>query len=355
MNTTFLSVIYFIGFSHALMLTIALWLRTEPGKPGKLLAIVVALLAYKLFEGGASYSGLYNYLPHALNLMPAMVMVLGPVFYAYVRQITGQKPFEWQHWLMHLAPWIAIWIFLNSPYVFRAAELKIAMWNNIASSDGGNNILPTEIVLRLLAIKAHLTTYLWLSCKGLLQFSRSVKNLRSDNSSEVLTQLRILALSFILLEAIWVSLFIAQQYFGVGTLSQVSDIWLLFIGILVLAMGFSGLQKPDMIFTQEERLIASATEPQNINEAEGNSTEKVKYIHSALADSTADEIAKLIEAAFEKQQIFLNDKLTLTDLSKDIDIKSNTVSQVINQRMQTNFYKLVNSYRVAACSQFTRR
>ena len=346
MNATFLSVIYFVGFSHALMLAVALWSRTEKGKPGRLLAVVVAVLAYKLFEGGASYSGLYNYVPHALSLMPAMVMVLGPVFYGYIRKITGQKPFEWQHWLLHLAPWLGIWLFLNSPYVFRAAELKIAMWNSIAASEGGDNILPTEIVLRLLAIKAHLTTYLWLSCRSLFQFSKSIKNLRSDNSPEVLTQLRLLALSFIFLEAIWVSLFIAQQYFAIGTLSQVSEIWLLFIGVLVLAMGFSGLQKPDMIFTPEERMIASAPEPQDISQTEENTTEKVKYIHSALADSTADEIAKLIEAAFEQQQLFLNDKLTLTDLSKVIEIKSNTVSQVINQRMHTNFYKLVNSYRV---------
>jgi len=345
MNSTFLGIIYFVAFSHALMLAVALWLRTEKGKPGKLLSIVLAVLAYKLFEGGASYSGLYKYIPHALDLMPAMVMVLGPIFYGYVRAVTGHKPFQLKDWLLHLAPWIGIWLVLNSAYVFRSGELKIAMWDSITAAQGSYRQLPTEIVLRLLAIKAHLTTYLWLSWRNLSAFANSAKTLRSDNSSDIIKQLQFLSLSFILLELVWVSLFIGQQYFDIGTLSQVSQIWLLLIGILVLAMGFSGLQRPDMIFTLEERLLISTEQALPQAQAK-DETDKVKYIHSSLPESTSDSIAKLIEQHIEQQQLYLNDKLTLTDLAKALDIKSHTVSQVINQRMQTNFYKLINSFRV---------
>lgn len=346
MNTNFLSVIYFIACSHALMLAIALWTRSEKNTSGRILAIVMAILGYKLFEGGASYSGLYHYVPHLLDLMPAMVMVLGPVFYGYVRKVTGQTPLRWKDWLIHLTPWLAVWIFLNSPSVFRGASEKIAMWDAIAASSNSYRVLPTDIVLRLLAIKIHLTSYLILSSISLQQFSRSALNLRSDNSGEIIVQLRALAISFILLEVVWVSLFLAQQYLGLGTLSQVSQIWLLLISIIVLAMGFVGLKQPAIIFTKEERLLSSVNlEAQSIKEAP-QIQEKVKYIHSALPESAAAEIAKQIEKILDTEQLFLNDKLTLTELAKALDMKSHTISQVINQQMKTNFYKLVNSFRI---------
>ncbi|MDG1752977.1 MAG: helix-turn-helix transcriptional regulator [Thalassotalea sp.] len=348
MEISFLGVIYFVGFSHALMLAISLWFRTEAKKPGRILSIVVAVLAYKLFEGGALHTGLYRHIPHFLDLIPAMVLVLGPVFYAYVRSVTGQALFTTKDWLIHLAPWCAVWLFLNSPNVFRSAELKIAMWESLVNSDtAGFGKLPAEIVLRILAIKTHLSLYLWLSWKSLNQFKSTLPNLRADNSVEVVTQLKFLTLSFILLEIIWVSLFIAHQYFGLGTVNQVSNIWLLFIGVIVLAMGFTGLQKPDLIFTQEERLF---TIPQpdlpNSNDESKEGISKVKYIHSALPEKAADDIAKNIEDQLQSLQLYLNDKLTLTDLANCLDIKSHMLSQVINQRMQTNFYRLINSYRV---------
>lgn len=347
MNTTFLSVVYFIAFSHALMLAVALWLRSEQNKPGRILAVVMAILAYKLFEGGASYSGLYKHVPHLLDLMPAMVMLLGPVFYGYVRKVTGQTPFTWGDWAMHLAPWLALWIFLNSPSVFRAAEQKIAMWDAIAASGDSYGPLPTEIVLRLLAIKAHLTTYLILSSLSLLQFSGCVKHLRSDNSGEIVTQLKGLTISFITLEATWVSLFLAQQYLGLGTLSQVSEIWLLLIGVIVLTIGFVCLKQPDIIFTKEERLLSKVPATSTLTEdKQQTDQEKVKYIHSVLSESAANEIANQIEATIESKQLYLNDKLKLTDLSKVIGMKSHTISQVINQHMKTNFYRLINSFRV---------
>ncbi len=42
----------------------------------------------------------------------------------------------------------------------------------------------------------------------------------------------------------------------------------------------------------------------------------------------------------------MDDKLSLTELAKATEIRSHTLSQVINQSMNTNFYKLINSYRV---------
>ncbi|UTW54661.1 AraC family transcriptional regulator [Kordiimonas sp. SCSIO 12610] len=347
MNPIFLSVLYFIAFSHAFMLSVVLWRKTETGGSGKLLSLVIAILAYKMFEAGSEYSGLYRYAAHLMNLMPLMVLVLGPVFYAYVRKMTGQLSFSRPLWLLHLLPWITFWLYFNTGAVFRPLASKVAMYDGFAANVGGNGLLPVQTVLILVAVKIHLAIYLYLSWNGLTVFARSVQHIRSDNSRDILKQLRMLAVAFVLLESVWVSLFLGQQYAGLGTLNQVSQVWLLFIAIIVLGMGFTGLSYPNIIFTKEERLITEMDgvrdfrqEPSHLNNG------KVKYLHSALPESTSDEIAQMIEAALEEEKLYLNDKLTLTDLAKHIDMKSHMVSQVINQGMNTNFYKLVNSYRV---------
>ena len=347
MNATFLSIIYFVAFSHAVMLGIALWRRVDTGKSGRLLAVVMGIMAYKLFEGGAEYSGFYQYVPHLLGLLPLMVMILGPVFYAYVRKTTGLKPFELKDWCLHLMPWVAMFLVFSAEGLFRTADVKIAMYDRWLANMGAMYLVPTEVVIRLLAVKVHLGTYLFLSWRSLNLFAKSVDNLRSDNSGDIVTKLRFLSLSFILLEAVWVSLFLIQQYLGLGTLSQVGQIWLLFIAVIVLAMGFSGLQNPEMVFTPEERLLTESEESQkHVLEETTDSADKVKYIHSVLPDSTTDEIGRLIEKAMVEDKLFLQDKLTLTELATHIHLTSHTVSQVINQGLKTNFYKMVNSYRV---------
>ena len=348
MNTTFLSVIYFIAFSHALMLALALWRRSGANEAGRLLAVLMAIIGYKVFEGGASHSGLYRSVPHLLDLMPAMVMILGPLFYGYVRKITGKPAFTTKDWILHLSPWLLFFMLYNTGYVFRSAELKIAMWDSIAAHTGGAASLPGEVVMRLITIKIHLSIYLFFSWRSLTLFAGSVYDLRADNSADIVRQLRYLTVAFILLEAVWVVLFLGQQYLGIGTLTQVGQVWLLFIAGIVFAMGFAGLQNPSLIFTNEERILsaASATDADTTATVDEPAEAKIKYIHSALSDTASDEIAQLIEQTLDTGQLYLNERLTLTDLAKALNMKPHLISQVINQHMKTNFYKLINGFRV---------
>ncbi|MEE4243940.1 MAG: helix-turn-helix transcriptional regulator [Kangiellaceae bacterium] len=339
MDKSFLSIIYFVAFSHALMLTLTLWQRTVAGNSGRLLAIVIAILAYKMFEAGAEYSGLYQYVPHLLGLLPLMVM--GPVFYGYTRQVAGRGKFSAAMWLGYLLPWIAMWLYFYSGDVFQSAQAKVAMYDSWQNATQQTVQLPISTIVILLSVKVHLASYLALSWLELNRFARSALELRSDSSPQQITQLRVLAIAFITLEMIWVGLFIAQQYFNIGTLNYVSEIWLLFIAFIVTAMGFTALKNPAIVFTNEERVLAKT-----VAEQVKDSNTNVKYINSALPESATDEMAKLIEQTLSSEKLYLEPKLTLTDLAKALNQKSHLISQVISKGLNTNFYQLINSYRV---------
>lgn len=340
MDQSFLGIIYFVALSHGLMLTALLFKRSQPREPGRLLAWVAVAICYKLYEGGVLYTGLHRYVAHSMDLLPGMVLVIGPLLWLYTRRVSGEALIPFYQLAMHFLPAVALW-FLNAPAVFRNAESKIAMWEQMHLH--AHHSLSIQTIVLLLSMKVHLGLYLYFSWRAIQRNKVTSKHLRADNSEHVLTGVQFMVVSFFLLEALWVSLFIAQQFFGIVTLGMVSDIWLLFVALMVLGIGYAGLQKPDLVFTSEEKkLVEAQAQNSGLEDNSGN----VKYFHSALPEDTIALLSKELEEHIVSKELYLDDKLTLTDLAKATDVKAHTLSQVINQSMKTNFYKLINSYRV---------
>lgn len=341
MDHTLIGIIYFIALSHGLMLAVTLLRRTTANAPSKWLTVIAFVICYKLYEGAVLYTGLFEKVVHTIGLLPFMVLVVGPLIWMYVRQVTGKKPLPRLLLAANFLPAVALWL-LNAPSVFRAGHDKIDGWNALLNSTTAE--LPAFYIALLLSIKAHLGIYLYLSWRSVSQFKAVAINLRADNSRSLLANMQFIVVAFFVLELTWVSLFAAQQLLGLGTLNSVGDIWLLFVAFMVLAIGFVGLQQPDLVFTPEECKLALQ---QNMSATEQSDEDSnVKYLHSALPESTSTLLSKELEEKIQQQRLYLNEKLTLTDLAKATDIKAHTLSQIINQSMQTNFYKLINGYRI---------
>ena len=338
------SIIYFIAFSHALMIAIVMVQRSRGKGPSLLLAIVVGLFAYKLLESGLLLSGLYVYTPHLLDLLPGMALFLGPFFFAYIRKITGHPDFSLGIWVVLLVPALANWS-LNVPDILQTADQKIAMWGAALSAEPGG--LSELYILRVLGMKAILLAFLTMSFQLIARFESKTEMLRSDAGVDFLRNLKALTAGLIGLEFVWLVMFGAQQLAGVGLLSQVSSIWLLLTSVFMLGIGFRAMSDVHFFLSPEERsLAANSAVLAGPSDVPTSGSDKIKYLHSALPESTGQEIASLLERHLEEQQDYLDEKLSLTRLSASVGLKSHTVSQVINQHMGTNFYKLINTYRV---------
>ncbi|TQV73620.1 AraC family transcriptional regulator [Aliikangiella marina] len=358
MQLSFVSLVYLIAFSHALIMAIALWRQTEPGQSGRILAALLLVMAYKLFEGGVTYSNLYRIIPHTLDLLPGAVLVMGPVFYAYIHRVVGKGQFHLKDWLLHLSPAILL-IAINSPQVFVSGEVKVNTYAQFNAYEA-TVLLPWRIIILLVILKVHLATYLGYAWKMLKRYEDQVDSLRADFSHELFTRHKQLCLAFIALESVWVILFLLQQTTPIIALDYVSKVWLLFMAVIVLSMGYYGLKQPSIIFSDIERSLIeqqssvkaeSDTPPEEsvttsnlVNPAEEDNAKK--YAQSIVPDSTAEEVKSLIEKSLKEQHLYLDDKLSLTSLADKLSLKPHLLSQVINQYMQTNFYQLVNTYRV---------
>ncbi|MFY8351160.1 helix-turn-helix domain-containing protein [Pseudoalteromonas sp. SSM20] len=341
MSQTVLGIIYFVAFSHALMLAISLWKKASDSNTdaAKWLSIVCFIVSYKLFEGGALYLGLYTHLAHLMDLLPGEVLLIGPLVFVYISMMVGEEKPKPLQLALHFIPAISLWCY-NAPSVFQSLDAKINMWQFVLSQTEAR-ALPLKFVFLFLAIKTHLSIYLYLSWQHIQKFENVCNTLRADNSSAVLKQLKFLVVSLFVLELVWVGLFVAQQFFAVGTLALVSDVWLLFVALIVLAIGYVALQKTDLLMSKEEHALVQKNSP-----SENDESSNIKYFHSALNEQQSNQLAKHLEQQIKVKQLYLNDKLTLTMLADETEIKAHTLSQVINQSMNTNFYKLINGYRI---------
>lgn len=74
--------------------------------------------------------------------------------------------------------------------------------------------------------------------------------------------------------------------------------------------------------------------------------EKEKYSKSKLTEIQKEEILKTLESFFSSEKPYLNASLTISDVSKSLNVPSRDISQVINQFLNKNFYDYTNSYRI---------
>ncbi len=108
--------------------------------------------------------------------------------------------------------------------------------------------------------------------------------------------------------------------------------YLIFISIAVFIylIGFLGLKQPQ-IFSQNMK--------ENIQETH-------KYKKSGLTDETAENYINQLLEMMKEEKPYLNPNLTLYDLSKRLDISPHNLSEIINTKLNQNYYDFINRYRV---------
>jgi len=108
--------------------------------------------------------------------------------------------------------------------------------------------------------------------------------------------------------------------------------------IYVFFIGFCGLYQ-DAVFNNNISL------QEDLNEEDLTA---VNYKNSGLSDEKADQIFIRLKLYMDNEKPFLKEDLSLTMLAGELEITSNQLSQVINQKSRSNFFNFINGYRVEA-------
>ncbi|NQY11809.1 MAG: hypothetical protein HRT71_20115 [Flavobacteriales bacterium] len=91
-----------------------------------------------------------------------------------------------------------------------------------------------------------------------------------------------------------------------------------------------------------EALLAKITGDITISE----NTKKERYAKSGLKSADADRFLEQIEKHMQTEKPYLENDLGLKSLADQGSLTINQLSQVLNEKLEQNFYNLVNGYRL---------
>lgn len=127
--------------------------------------------------------------------------------------------------------------------------------------------------------------------------------------------------------------------------------------LFVLFIGYFGIKQVGIFTNNEfqtpiEDLDILSKEESNIlppillTEEQLNKQEKVKYEKSKINQQEISIIHLNLSKLMDKEKLFKNPELTLSDLAQKLLVHPNTLSQVINSVEQKNFYDYINLQRI---------
>lgn len=266
----------------------------------------------------------------------------GPFLYLYTAAMTNQLPRNKKLALLHFViPLLSFLMFAR--FFILTAEQKIQVFKNKGAG------YEVEIMINLIAI--YLSGIFYVSWCSLL-LKRHRKNITREFSNTDKINLNWVRYLVYGIGVIWlVVLFVQNDYWIFGSTV-----------LFVLFLGFFGIRQVG-IFSQKNKqadfIISSQTENLQIvtekaesslfktaPEDESPVAIKKKYSKSGLTEEQSEQIRKELNRLMEKEKIFTEAEITLTDLAERLNIHPNYLSQVINEKEESNFYDYINTLRI---------
>ncbi|MEM6722479.1 MAG: AraC family transcriptional regulator [Bacteroidota bacterium] len=149
---------------------------------------------------------------------------------------------------------------------------------------------------------------------------------------------------------VWVAFLVFEVFGDYYNILAPDGVYYGFLSVvaLVLYQGIYGLRQK-IIFTDSTMEEAPEQKPLPKHVPEPNpieSTDQGKYAHSGLSEDQVTHYLDRLKTFMSDEKPYLEARITISQLSKRCGIPVNTLSQVINERLNQNFFDFINSYRV---------
>jgi AraC-like DNA-binding protein len=336
--TLFLDTILLIAAGQGFFLSICLFMKK--GRPGKIFSVIVFLMSYNLLvEYIYVRFGWRDYWV-MLFFKEAFGFTYGPLLLLYVSIVTDKITKLRKRDLLHFVPFIGyIFVEMNTINPF------LVDFTSFNSDLNDLGISRYRIIIYFMKFLS-LSVYLMVSLTVVRQYKRKICDYFSDTGKIGLNWLQFLIRIMI---GSWLSGLIATLIFVyIPEYNRyVLPLPFVIMSTFIYIVGYYALLQPDIYSiihgVGNDRVVAG-------NMGKGK-RERQKYAKSMISEDLKQGYIEKIMLCFEKDKVYLNPDLTLRDLSDLTGIPSHTISQVLNESMDENFFSLVNRYRVEYARQ----
>ncbi len=316
-----ISLIYALGISYGLFFA-AILLGVKRRKKDADRALAFFVISYALFivPYFLTRTGAYSVCPHLLGVFTPFYFTIGPLFFIYVKVLTTPRFFFSKKYLLHFIPFglsFLTWV----PFYFHSGSHKLYLYtNSLIRSPVETNIIR---IIRL----AHLLIYLILVLHMVKRHKTNIKECFSSIDRIKLGWIQFLA---ILIASDVIGYFVMTVLGAVHPeLYEVrKTIFGIWKSIVIFLIGYKGLTQPIIFLGREGR------------------EEKEKYSYSKLTPTQSEVYLKKLQEYMNVEKPYLENELSLNGLAEKVDIPPRYLSQVINEKLNQNFFDFVNRYRV---------
>jgi len=268
--------------------------------------VILNYLLVSIFEKYTSF-----YIQIAFIYYP-FVFLWGPLIYFYVKsQVTLNFKLKYAN-LVHLIPFVFALLFIVSYYYVSDNEMKLQIINN--------KLIYKKFFYFNFPYYLLLFGYNLSALSTIIKYQQNLKNYCSFVEKRNLIYLKFVLFGYILACLITFLTSFANIPYQLKMLTSFS-LFLAFFNILF----YKAMIEPYVIIIPEE---------------------KPKYLSSSLDNTEIQVYSKTIESSINVQKLYLNPTLTISDLAEATGIPEKTISQVINQQYNQNFFSFINSRRV---------
>ena len=276
--------------------------------------------------------------PHFIGLNDPIFFLYGPLLYLYAYFLTSSEEIRNKTWLLNFVPFLLVVFFYLPTFYLQSAEFKLVSEGKITSDFVRESIInETSRGYIELASAFHELIYIILTLILLKKYQNTIRDAFSAIDRINLNWLRILTLATGIIVLVDIILYFSVSFEFVTFGEAVTSV-LFLCALLIYAIGYMGLMQPE--------IFSPVAKFENILTVTANEETREKYSKSKLTDEQAEyNVAKLLEL-METEELFLDGELKLQDVAEALMVSSNNLSQIINDKLNKNFYDFVNGYRV---------
>ncbi|WP_297704023.1 AraC family transcriptional regulator [uncultured Eudoraea sp.] len=305
-------------------LFLALYLFTNKkgiNRNNRLLALLFFLFAINLIDFAARVSGSIFPNPMVHLLDDTFFLLYGPILYFYCRAVIFHDFAFKKRDAWHLLPF-AIYIFL---VLFLIVSLdkesgpEIAL--KITTAD-----FPAWVYIISLFIYLHILYYLWISWRTVETYHTVIKDKYSSIDGIKLD---------------WLN-FMLRAFTVITIVAMIHNLTPIFSNRIFLYVSVTVLLLTTFYFINLI-LVKALNQPAIFSGIAKKETEK--YAMSNLSPVDINKYKNQLTILMQTEQLYLNPDLNSKDLAKELGISGKTLSQVINQGFDQNFYDFINTFR----------
>lgn len=321
-----LEYIFVAGAGQGFLLAVMLLRKKENSVANTLFGLLMIVFSLDLLYNVVYVGGYYLEYPHLIGASALFPYLYGPSIYLYVTILGHKREGFKASYLFHYVPFLLLLIYGIFFFYPESAQFKLDVVHIEQAA-------PLSLILIGNFIPVHGCTYVVFTY---LEGKKFIKKFKQSYSTFDQFNLSRLKSTIIATSAVWgvvVISYILNEIYGEAL--QANVLIYVALTVMIFATAYELINQPEV-----SMIVDEPREPEEEEE------KGISYRKSGLTDETAQAMQKRLLTYMEEEKPYTNPKLNLKDLSTALNVSTHNLSEVINTKLNQNFYDFINGYRV---------